>query len=477
MRDTENSRLGRTAVSGALSGAFLAAALVVSSVAGEARAETLADALVTAIETSPELAQRRAELRAQDENVAQARGGQRPVVEGQVSTGVDLTDTETRGTGFGAGGGTDVDTAVVGRLSGSQNLFDFGRTENRVKSQIATRDADRFNLTETEQQVLRLAVNAYVEVLRAQERVAISRNNVRVIERELTAAQDRFDVGEVTRTDVAQARARLAEAVSALRQNEGLLGQARRTYVDAIGVAPGSLAPTPPLPGLPVSLEEAEAIAERSHPRIDTVRRDIKAAEFQTDAEKSDILPTIDLSAAASAQANRGDGQADTDVFNAGADIIATFPIYNGGVRRSEVRQRQALEAQQRAVLFDTTRDVLLEVGLAWEDLRTARAVIVSSQAQIEAARIAFEGVKEEANVGSRTTLDVLDAEQEVLDARLALIDARSDEYIAGYRLLASVGMLTSRHLGLAVEPYDPEDAYQAVQEPYIGWPEDARTE
>ena len=448
-------------------------AIVATATATSApRSETLADALVTALETSPDLAANRAALRQLDENVAQARAGKRPTVDGSLSAGVDLTNTKTNRNGvFAPENDRDIDTDVTLGVTGSQNLFDFGETENAVKSALSERDGGRFDLLEVEQQVLRSAVNAYVNVLNSQERVAISQNNVRVIERELVASQDRFDVGEVTRTDVAQARSRLAQAQSDLVSNKGLLGQARKAYVRAIGVAPEALAPVPPLPDLPQSLAEAEAIAERSHPRIESVRQDIKSAEFGIEEAKAATLPSIDLGSDLAAQANRGSGR--SDVFSAGADITATMPFYRGGVLRSQVRARQALEAQRRAELFDVTRDVLEEVGIAWEELTTARAVIIASRAQIEAAELAFEGVKEEANVGSRTTLDVLDAEQELLDARLSLVDARSDEYIAGYRLLAAVGVLTATHLGLAIEPYDPDEDYRAAQEIYLGWPED----
>lgn len=447
---------------------FLTTALATAGFA-TAKAETLADALVMAMETDPNLAAARANLQALDENVAQARAGQRPTITGGASAGTVYSRRNTPTSNQSTRNPIDLN------VTATQNLYDGGQTANAVESAYATVLGGRYDLIQVEQETLLAAVSAYVEVLRLTQNVEIAQNNVRVINEERIAARNRLEVGETTVTDVAQAEARLAEAEANLAQFRGLLGQARQTYRRAIGAPPTDLAPLPPLPTLPASLDEAQAIADRNHPQIGAARRAVDAASAAVRQAMGAKLPQVDLSASASS--GREGINSDSRETDLSATLNVTVPIYQGGVLNSEVRQAQALASQRRAELQDATRLIFEDVGVAWENLMSTRATIRANREQIRAAEIAFNGVQEEAKAGARTTLDVLDAEQELLEARVALVDSISEEYIASYELLSAMGLLTASHLGLDVEPYDPDPAYQGVQGLNVGWDDDDDTE
>ncbi|MEO1329619.1 MAG: TolC family outer membrane protein [Pseudomonadota bacterium] len=431
------ARLRRSAALGA------AAALALLPLAQSASAETLSDALAEAVRNSARIEAQRQVVFGQDENVEQARSGLRPSITGQASAGAVHTDnsespksSQRRPTSLS--------------LTGTQTLYDGGQTQNAVDSASATVRGAEQTLVQTEQTVLLDAVDAYVSVLAAEENVALASNNVRVIGEALEAAQDRFEVGEVTRTDVAQAEARLAEARATLTQQQGVLNQERVSYQRQIGSAPGRLAALPALPPLPASLDDAVAIARRDHPSITAARFNVDSASATVRQARGALLPQI---SAQGVLQGVSEGTNDTSgQFSASAEVTITVPFYQGGALRSEVFQSQALADQRRAELSQTTREIIESVGIAWQNLITARAQIDSNRSQIRAARIALEGVQEEAKVGARTTLDVLDAEQELLDAQTTLVDSRSQEYIAAYSLLSAIGRLTVAHLDLDVE-------------------------
>lgn len=448
----------------------------VGFVGAKAQADTFADALVMAIQNNPAYDVAVAQVQGLDENVSQARAGQRPTVLGTAAVNVDATAaTDPTVVNGVQSDSTDVDVPATLGVRVTQNIYDGGRTSNAVDEAYASVRSGRASLTATEQTVLLEAVRAYVDVLEAQENLTLAQNNVRVIGRELEAAEDRFEVGEVTRTDVSQARARLAEARAGMSSAMGALGTAKQAYIRAVGAPADSLAPLPPLPELPATLEEAQAIAERMHPSVRAAREAVSAASFNVREQLGGLLPTVDLtgdlSAASDIDANDG------STFGAGVGVEGAWSIFQGGALRSQVRQADALADQRRAELFDTARLVLEAVGTAWENLNTARATIAANREQIKAAEVAFAGVQEEAKVGSRTTLDVLDAETELLDARVGLVNSESDEYTAAYELLSSIGLLTVNHLGLDVAVYNPEPNYQAAQRLEAGYEETEDTD
>lgn len=421
-------------------------------VGGVAKAETLADAMVFAYQGDPALKAQRANLRALDAGVAVAKSGMLPSFDVRGSAGKSRFIDDSFG--------VTREPVSLG-VALTQPLYDGGRTANNVEEAEANVRAGRMNGISAEQELLLNVVRVYIGVLRAEEAVNLARANVGVISEQLAAANARFQVGEGTRTDVAQAESRLAAARARLTQRTGEANQARQSYLRVVGKLPEGLQPPPPLPELPATLPDALAIARAGHPALAAAREQEAAASSAVRASMAGGLPQVTLRG----EATRG---MDGEGFNQGwgnfarATLNLTMPIFDGGRTDGQVRRAQATVDQRRNELHVVSRRVDDDVAQAWETLASARAQIVSTREQIAAAEIAYQGVVEESKVGTRTTIDVLNAEQEVLDARFALLDAQSSEYVAAYRLLSAIGRLTTRHLGLGVEPYDPNVNYEA---------------
>jgi outer membrane protein len=355
-------------------------------------------------------------------------------------------------------------------LEASQPLYDGGRTENSVRARLADVSAARARLTDLEQQVLLQVIEAYLDILRDGENVSLAQNNVRVIAEQLRASEDRFEVGEVTRTDVSQARARLAEAEGNLALARGNLEQSRQAYRSVVGAEPQNLQPIGRLPNLPRSLDDALAQALRNHPAMVAARFDDGAASSDVKAAMGALLPSVSLDA--DATFNDG-GVFDNNSIrrnSAGVAVRAVVPLYQAGVEYSRIRQAQAQASAARAGIQTEARTRQQEVERAWTALGVARANIVSQRQRVAAAQLAFEGVREEALVGSRTTLDVLDAEQELLDARVRLVDAVRAENAAAYGLLASTGELTISGLGIDAATYDPTISFERNNARFAGF-------
>lgn len=417
----------------------------------EARAETLTDALIAAYRNSNLLDQNRAVLRAADEDVAIAVSTLRPVVAYTLQGGWSRADV----TGL-LGPSVVEGLSASLTLSAEMTLIDFGRRKLGIaiakESVLATRQA----LVQVEQNVLLATVQAYVDVRLAQEVVALRQSNLRLITQELRAAQDRFDVGEITRTDVSIAEARLAASRAALASAEGQLMVAREAYKAATGAYPGRLAPPPRAPALPRTMEEAQSVARATHPLIRQAQHLVTVAELQVEAAKADRTPTIGAGVTL-----RTD---DDDQQSSSLGLTMNQTLYAGG--RLSALQRRAIAGKDsaRAGLQQTAVGVIENVGVAWANLAVAAASIEASDLQIRAAQAAFDGVREEAAAGTRTTLDVLDAEQELLDARNARLQAEAQRYVAVYQVLATMGLLTVDHLQLGIPTYDPEAYYGAVE-------------
>jgi outer membrane protein len=416
-----------------------------------ARAETLADAMIAAYRNSNLLDQNRAVLRAADEDVAIAVSSLRPVVAYTAQAGWQKADVVTLL-------GTSVNEGLSASLtlSAEMTLLDFGRSRLGIEiareSVLATRQA----LIEVEQQVLLFAVQAYVDVRLAQEVVALRQSNFRLITQELRAAQDRFDVGEITRTDVSIAEARLAASRAALAAAEGQLMIAREAYKAATGAYPGHLTALPRAPALPRTMEEAQSVARGTHPLIRQAQHQVTIADLQVKLAEAGRMPTLGAGVTL-----RTDDQG-LDSQNLGLTLNQT--LYAGG--RLSALQRQAIAGKDaaRAGLQQTAVGILQNVGVAWANLAVAAASIDASDRQIRAAQTAFDGVREEAAAGTRTTLDVLDAEQELLDARNSRLQAEAQRYVAVYQVLSTMGLLTVEHLQLGIPTYDPEAYFGAVK-------------
>lgn len=421
-------------------------AIVVSLLAAPvAKADTLSDALVSAYNSSGLLEQNRALLRAADEGVAQAMGSLLPVISWSVSS--SRTDTDAA---FGGG----VTNSTVARLTGSLTLFDGGSNRLAIDAQKEVVLATRQSLRSVEQSVLLRAVQSYMNLISASEFVQLRQNNVRLITQELRAAEDRFEVGEVTRTDVSLAQARLAQARSLLASAQGDLAIAREEYRAAVGEEAGAPRGVGPAP-VSRNLSDAQDFAARNHPAILEAQHNVAAAELNIRRAQTAVMPSVTLDGFMSRDNN------DTNTAQIGVNIGG--PLYAGGAISSQIRQAQANRDAARSGLHLGLIGIEQQVANAFAQLQVARATRVASEEQIRAATVAFQGVREEATLGSRTTLDVLNAEQELLDARANRIAAQSSEVVASYAVLSAMGLLTAEHLNLPVQQYDPSEYYNLV--------------
>jgi len=461
--------LGKRLRNGA-SAMALSVALTLSFGLTNADAESLEDALVATYGSNPTLQAARAELRATDEGVAQALSNWRPSVTATGTSQFTRTDNDLRaGAGFAAlGSGRDDRTTNTGTVTVQQNIFRGGRTIAQTRQAKAQVAAGRASLTGTEQDVLLSAVTAYMDVLRDTATVELNANNVAVLQRQLEASQDRFDVGEITRTDVAQSEARLSRSQSALIQAEANLTNSRASYERVVGSAPGSLDAAPPLPPLPGTEDEALSIAMANNPSLMAARFAEEASRHAIRDAKGSLLPTLTVQGDYSQSDNPSTSVQTSETATVTGRL--TVPLYQSGAVYSQVRQAKQLNSQSRLQIREASRSVEEGVASAWENYRAANASIESDREQVRANEIALDGVQQEAQVGSRTTLDVLDAEQELLDSRVALVTSERNAYVAAYGLLSAVGRLNAEYLGLPVEVYQPAENYDDVSGQWFGF-------
>jgi outer membrane protein len=425
-----------------------AAGLLAAPMAG---AETLTDALIAAYRNSNLLDQNRAVLRAADEDFATAVSALRPVLAYTAQAGWAKSDINTA-----LGRSVVEGTSASLTLSAEMVLFDFGRNRLTIEIARASVLATRQALVQVEQQVLLAAVRAYVEVKVAEELVVNQQSNLRLITEELRAAEARFEVGESTRTDVAIAEARLAGSRASLASADGSLLIARENYKAAVGAYPGNLAALPALPALPNTLEEAQAVARSTSPAIRQAQILVTLSDLQVALAEAARLPTI----GGGVFLETDDGGLDSQRVG----VTMNQTLYAGGRLSSLQRQAIAGKDQANATLMQTAVEVMEAVGIAWANLQVQAASITATEEQVNAAQTAFDGVRQEAEVGSRTTLDVLDAEQELLDARNDRLRAQALRYLGVYQVLAAMGLLTVDHLQLGIATYDPEAYFNAVQ-------------
>ncbi|MDK3020017.1 TolC family outer membrane protein [Pseudodonghicola sp. IC7] len=419
-------------------------------------AENIVDAMIGAYNTSGLLEQQRAVLRAADEDVAMSLAALRPVL--NWTTEVSRTLARARNSGVRV---NSYETDFFTGLTLSQLLYDGGASVLGRQAAQETVLSTRQALLNIEQQILFRAASAYLNVVLYSENVRLRENNVRLLGEELRAAQDRFDVGEVTRTDVALAEAQLASARSSLASARGTLVSAQAEYVNATGHKLARHAGEPRLPKAAASQQAATDIAVRNHPSILSAQHDVKAAELAAQAASKAMGPSASLSASFGlSESITGDDY--THSVGIGASV--SQPIYQGGALSANYRAALARRDAAKAALLSAQKDVIQGVANAYVRLEVAKANLISSAEQVRSAQVAFDGIREEAKLGARTTLDVLSAEQDLLDAQTNQISARSEEGIATYQLLQAQGLLTAERLGLAVQIYDPTLYYNLVQ-------------
>lgn len=426
-------------------------------------AETLADALVGAYNNSGLLDQNRAVLRAADEDVGIAKSALKPVVQWTGTITQNINRSVSAGSTFvTAGTVTNTDSlTTTANLIASLLVYDFGATRYGIEASKETVLATRENLVSVEQQILLRAVDAYMSVIQSRELVSLRENNVRLLTQELRAARDRFEVGEVTRTDVALAEAGLAQARSGLAGAQGDLISAKAYFKVAVGREPGNLSAPPSLPSIS-DINTAKALAVRRHPDILAVQHQVAAAELLIRRSVAAMEPQV------SVQGSLGVTETFDTPSSTRSGAVAlqlSQTIYQGGALSAGVRKSQAQRDAQRGNLHVVVKDVERAVSDAYAGLAAARAQIEASQRQVRAARIAFQGVREEAALGARTTLDVLDAEQSLLDAQSSSVTAQTQIYVAAYSVLQATGQLTARNLKLPVQVYDPAAYYNLVKD------------
>lgn len=427
--------------------------------APKAGAESLADTMVAAYRHSALIEQNRAVLRAADEDVAAAIARLRPVVEWTAS------HTVSRLEDVGLDGYTTARQTSL-QIGAQMTLYDWGRGQLAIDGAKEQVLATRQGLVAVEQDILLAAAVAFFDIRQANERVALQQNSVEVLSRERQAAQDRFDVGEITVTDVSLADAQLAATQAALAAAQGELEIAREGYLAATGRLPGRLSAPPPLPKLPASLEAARAIAQRNHPLIAQAQRQAAAAEIGVVAAAAERSPNLTGNLGVGVTRSQQTLYENRNSASVGLELSQT--IYSGGRLPAAHRKAMAVRDQARSGLLNVARRISQQVGESWANIDVARAQIRAIDEQITAAQQAYDGVREEASLGARTTLDVLDAEQSLLEARADKITAEVNLQLAHYQLLAAMGRLTVEHLNLGIPTYDPSQYYNAVRDaPY----------
>ncbi len=456
-------------------GGLLAAAATGALLFGSAaHADTLRDALNQVYGTNPTLTAQRAQLRGLDENVAIARAQGRPQLSATAGINQDLTRT-------GGGNGRNINAG----LDVSYPLFTGGAVRNAIRAADERVLAGRANLRATEGDIFTEAVAAYMDVIRDGSIVALNRNQVRVLQTNLQASRDRFEVGDLTRTDVAQSEARLALAQSALEIAEGRLSASEENYQRVIGDRPDNLQPPPPLPPLPQTADQAVEIALANNADLVSIAAQIRAAERDVQITRSNRLPTVN--AIGSGRATNFLGTADEQFgpnarntqTSTGAGVQARIPIYQGGLVGARVRQAQAFQSQLTEQGVATERAVISQTRAAHAVYLAALDAIASNETAVAANTLALEGVRAEQTVGTRNVLDVLNAEQELLNSQVQLVTARRDAYVAGFNLLNAMGQAEVEDLNLdgGGVLYDPVANYNRVSRRASDWGDDPRPE
>jgi outer membrane protein len=446
-----------------VTGAMAAALLLASMGPTPALADTIEAALVRAYQNNPQLNAQRAQVRATDENVPQALSGYRPRVSINASGGFQYTDAVTSGQ---AAHGTQVPRAVGATIS--QTLFNGFQTANRTRAAESQVSGSREALRNIEQSVLFSAAQVYMDYLRDAAIVEVQRSNTRVLEQTLQQTRDRFNVGEVTRTDVAQSEAQLAAGRTQQLTAESNLTTTRSNFRRIIGSEPVNLAPGSPVDRyLPGTLNAAIDLALTQNPNVTAAMYGVDVNHLNVKIAEGALFPVVSLQA--TAQQAYDQSLIIQRQFQASALAQIQVPIYNGGGEYSLIRQSKESLAQQRLILEQTRDQARANVVTAWGQLLAGKAQVASAQAQVTASEIALNGVREEAKAGQRTTLDVLNAQQALVNARNALVTAQHDRVVASYSVLQSIGRLSPQVLKLPTTTYDPSVHYHQVRDSWAG--------
>ena len=450
--------------------ACLAGAAIVAT---PAQADTLREALAQAYISNPTLEAARAQQRATDENVPIERSAGLPNASASGQYVELLKSSPNSFTAPARTAGIGVDLSVP--------IYSGGAVKNSIKAAKERVQAGQADLRGTESAIFTQVVAAYMDVLRNQAIVGLSANQVDVLDVNLQATSDRFEIGDLTRTDVAQSEARLAVAQGDLRGAQANLIGARETYIQLVGEAPTDLQPPPPLPGLPNSAEQAVEIALENNPDLIAAQERSEAARYDIEVAGSGRLPRVSLFTGGDYTDYFGTlgGPAAVDFAQsettANAGVQLSIPLFQGGRPAALQRQAQARSSAALEQVIATERDVIAQVRAAYSSWLAANAIIESSQSAVDAAELSLEGVRAENSIGNRTILDVLNAEQELLSARVQLVTARRNAYVSGFSLLAAMGKAEARDLNLDTGGplYDPQLNYERVRGRIFDWDRD----
>ncbi|MEO1191024.1 MAG: TolC family outer membrane protein [Pseudomonadota bacterium] len=447
-------------------GGLLAGGLLMAAAwSAPASAQSLEEALANTYLTNPTLLAARAELRSVNEGVPQALSAWRPQV--TISGDVGYETSKLLGenlqptSGYTAGGALTV----------NQTIYSGGSIRASVDSAEAVVFAQRALLADTEQSVLLAAVTAYIDVWQAKAILDLNIANEERLRRQREATVDRFNVGEVTRTDVSQADARLAGATADRVAAEGDLATAQSIFYQIIGLVPTEVEQAEPIAILPRSLQETVAYAQQDAPNLVAARFLENSALSDIRVQLGSLLPQVSLIGLLdyARDGSATSGTADLDIFTATIVAQVSIPLYQQGLVSSQVRQAKQIASQRRLEITEALRQAEQDGVTAWESLETARAQITSFESQVRANTVALEGVEQESLVGARTVLDVLDAEQELLQAQVSLVGAQRDEVVAAYQVSSAIGRLTAANLNLGVAIYNPRIDYDAVRDRWFG--------
>jgi outer membrane protein len=456
---------------------YLTAPLLAALMAGTANADTLREALISSYRSNPTLTAQRENLRITDTTVAVARAAGRPQISATVGLNRDLARSGVLNTG-GKG------PTLSGGLDFSVPIFNGGSVRNSVRAAQTRVEAGRATLRAIEGDVFTLAVSSYMDVIRDRAIVELNANNVRVLSTNLQATQDRFQIGDLTRTDVAQSEARLQLGRAQLATAQGRLLASEATYRQVIGHPPGQLAPPPPLPPLPATAEEAVRIALANNPDLIAISRQAAAAGYDVRVARASRLPTLSGVLSETYVNNLGGAQTNPITGESGprtgtqatAGLNARIPIFQGGLPAARIRQAQAQQSQVFEQVVGTERAVVQAARAAFATYDAAQRAIQANTVAVRANELALEGNRAEQGVGTRTVLDVLNAEQELLNAQVALVTAKRDAYVAGFQLLNAMGQAEAQDLGLDGGPlYDPLGNYRRVAGSWDDWANDPR--
>ncbi len=417
-------------------------------------ADSLLEAMAKAYVGNPELLAQRARLRAVDEEVPQALSGWRPTVSVSANAGFGHYSTKARG--------TETRNPASLQLEAAQPLYSGGRNTANLRSATLRVRAERARLAATEQAVFLAVGTAFMDVVRDQAVVELTANNANVLSRRLEAAEDQFEVGEVTRTDVSQAEARLARASAERVSAEGALEASRAAYRRLVGEPPGRLEQPAPVTGLPESKEQAAELAAEDNPLLRAASFDERAAIEATEAIRAEALPSLSLVGAAGHRTDATGRGSRSDDISVTARL--SVPLYRSGAVGSRLRAARQNAVRLGALAENQRRSALEQAVRAWENLLSARARLEALSTEVRASEIALNGVQQEAEVGTRTLLDVLDAEQDLLDARVNVVRTQRAEAVASFQLTAAVGRLTADAQGVDAPLYDVDAHYDRVR-------------